>query len=139
VKLRLLKDNKGGVDQFVSALFVMLSLLALFVMISAGMKAMNAYNTLNDFGSELAVTVGNEGRCSDDRVEARYNELVSATGIKPDVEYSADYFDTETRKVQYGGTITLKLSMQTSISALHISLPIPVSITKSVTSEQYWK
>ena len=139
MKLRLLKDNKGGVDQFVSALFVMLSLLALFVMISAGMKAMNAYNTLNDFGSELAVTVGNEGRCSGDRVEARYNELVSATGIKPDVEFSADFFDAETKAVQYGSTITLKLSMQTSISALHISIPIPVSITKSVTSEQYWK
>lgn len=139
MKQRILKDKKGGVDQYVGALFAMLSLLALFVMISAGMKAMNAYNTLNDFGSELAVTVSNEGRCSDDRVEARYDELVSATGIKPDVEYSADYFDTETKTVQYGGTITLKLSMQTSISALHISLPIPVSITKSVTSEQYWK
>ena len=139
MKLRLVKDKKGGVDQYVSALIVMLSLLALFVMISEGLKTMNAYNTLNDFGSELAVTVGNEGRCSGDRVEARYNELVSATGIKPDVEYSADYFDTETKAVQYGSTITLKLSMQTSISALHISLPIPLSITKSITSEQYWK
>lgn len=136
---RLLRDRKGGVDQYVSALIAMLSLLALFVMISAGMKAMNAYNTMNDFGSELAVTVSNEGRCSGDRVEARYNELVTATGIKPDVEYSADYFDTETRTVQYGDTITLRLSMQTTISALHISIPIPLSITKSVSSQQYWK
>lgn len=136
---RLLRDRKGGVDQYVSALIAMLSLLALFVMISAGMKAMNAYNTLNDFGSELAVTVSNEGCCSGDRVEARYNELVTATGIKPDVEYSADYFDTETRTVQYGDTITLRLSMQTTISALHISIPIPLSITKSVSSQQYWK
>ena len=95
MKQRILKGKKGGVDQYVGALVAMLSLLALFVVISAGMKAMNAYNTLNDFGSELAVTVGNEGRCSGDRVETRYNELVSATGIKPDVEYSADYFDTE--------------------------------------------
>ncbi|WBY64706.1 DUF4320 family protein [Thermocaproicibacter melissae] len=136
---KLLKDKRGGVDQYVSAVIAMLTLLALFVMISAGMKAMNAYNTLNDFGNELAVTVGNEGRCSGERVSTRYNELVSATGITPNVEYTAEYVDSEARTVQYGDTITLRLSMQTSISALKISIPISLSITKSVTSQQYWK
>lgn len=137
--MRKLKDKRGGVDEYVSAIFVMLALVALFVVISAGMRAINEYNTLNDFGSELAVTVGNEGRCSGDKVEARYNELVSATGIRPDVEYSADYFDAQAQTVQYGGTITLNLSMQTSISAIKISVPLNLSITKSVSSQQYWK
>lgn len=137
--MRKLKDKRGGVDEYVSAIFAILALVALFVVISAGMRAINEYNTLNDFGSELAVTVGNEGRCSGDRVEARYNELVSATGIRPDVEYTADYFDAAAQTVQYGGTITLHLSLKSSISALKISVPLDLSVTKSVSSQQYWK
>jgi hypothetical protein len=137
--VKILHDKKGGVDQYLGALFAMLALIALFVALSAGMKAVNEYNTLNDFGSELAVTAGNAGCCSGDRVEARYNELVKATGLKPDVEYSAEYVDSSKRTVQYGGTITIKLSCDAKISALGISASVPLHITKTVESQQYWK
>lgn len=134
-----LKDRKGGVDQYVGALFSMLALLALFVALSAGMNALNEYHTLNDFGGELAIAAGNAGRCSGDRVEKRYQELVSATGVSPDVEYSADYVDPNEKTVQYGETITVNLSLNAKISALGISVPVPMHITKTAESQQYWK
>lgn len=137
--LKFLHDKKGGVNQYVGALIAMLVIIALFVVLSTGMKAINEYSTLSDFGNELSVTVGNEGRCAGDRVDARYKELASATGLEPDVEYSALYVDPEDRTVQYGDTITVNLSCDAKMSALGISVPIPLHVTKTVESQQYWK
>lgn len=139
-KLRhLLKNNRGGVSQFVAATISMLAIIILFLALTAGLKTFNEYGTLNDFGNQLVYVAGNTGRCSGDKLDTRYNELVSATGLKPTVTYSATYFNADNKTVQYGNIITMQLSLSTHISTVGISIPITLQVTKTAESQQYWK
>lgn len=137
--LQVLKNNRGGVSQFVAATISMLAIIMLFLALAAGLKAFNEYGTLNDFGNELVKTAANTGRCSGEKLTDRYDQLIASTGIKPTVTYSADYFNSDDKTVQYGNVITLQLSFNTNISAIGISIPITLQVTKTAESQQYWK
>lgn len=139
-KLRhILKNNRGGVSQFVAATISMLAIIMLFLALTAGLKAFNEYETLNNFGNELTKTAANTGRCSGEKLTDRYDQLAASTGIKPIASYSADFFNPDDKTVQYGNVITLQLSLDTHISAVGISIPITLQVTKTAESQQYWK
>lgn len=132
-------NNRGGVNQFVATIVSILAILMFFLALTAGLKAMNEYTTLNNYADQLAATAGNEGRCSGPALQSRYRELETATGLHPTVEYSASYFDTNQRTVQYGDTITVTLTLQTHVAAVGVSIPLNLQSVKSVQSQQYWK
>ena len=137
---QVLKDNAGGVNQFVATAISILVIVMFFIVLTAGMKAYNQYGTLNDFAGQLAITAGDAGRCTGDNLTKRYNELVNATGLAPDAEYSAErYVNTSLHTVQYGDTITVIVTLHTEVSAIGTHIPITLSLIKTAKSQQYWK
>lgn len=136
---RAVWNCRGGVNQFVSTIVSILAILMFFLALTSGLRAMNEYTTLNNFADQLAATAGNEGRCAGTALQGRYSELESATGLHPTVEYSASYFNSSQRTVQYGDTITVTVTLQTHVAAVGVSIPLTLKSAKSVQSQQYWK
>lgn len=136
---KLLKDNTGGVSQLIGAIFAMLAIIMVFVALIAGLKILNQYSTLNDFGNQLVQAAGREGQCNGATLDKRYGELVSATGLSPTAEWAATYYNSDDKTVQYGNTITLTLTLKTDLSAVGISIPLNLQVTKTAQSEKYWK
>lgn len=137
---KFFSDNDGGVSELVATTFSILAIIMFFLVICAGLGAMNKYTALNNFGDEMALQVSQAGRCTGAEVDRRYTELKNATGLSPIITYAADYFEGSTKKVQYGDSIGLTLVVDTQIKAFEgVAVPITLKIQKTTLSQQYWK
>lgn len=137
-RLKNLLKNQDGVSTTVSVLFGIL--ISAFIIVG-GINichAINEYSLLNDFANQLVQTAANEGKTSDGKIEKRYRELCQSSGITPtSFTFSADYWNAAEKKVQYGDTITLTMTLDTKMDLCE--LPLHFTITKSAKSQQYWK
>ena len=133
-----IKENRGS-GELIGAIFAMLLIAISIIVGIAGFKLINQQMTLSSFGNQLIRTVGQEGCTNDDRITARFAELSDSTGLSPSVSYDATYIAGSGTKVQYGDTIKMILTLDTKISAVGISIPVTLTVTKSAQSEIYWK
>lgn len=137
--MNLVKDNRG-ISQFVSAVVVVFVLIAVYIAITTGLKLHNEYTMLNDFALKLAEQAGNIGKCQGAEIDKRYDELSEVTGLSPTVKFEADYFNSTTKKVQYGDMIKVTVYWETELLNFNgFSIPISLIRSADTNSEQYWK
>lgn len=133
-----LKSNSGIAD-YVSALFGIFVLVFALIFVIAGVKLVNEYSTLNEFGEQLIKVAADYGRCAGSQIDDRYAQLSANTKLSPEVAFKADYQDAAKKTVQYAEEINLTLTWEAKLSVASFSLPVQMKITKTARSEQYWK
>lgn len=136
--IRLLKQKRGS-SELVGMVVVLLVMVALVVVSLAGIKLVNEYTTLNEFADQMIVTVSDEGRCGGAAIDSRYAKLSNTTGLSPEIQYTAAYVSAAKRTVQYGELIEMTVSHTAHLKALGIDVPVPLKVTKTALSKQYWK
>lgn len=138
IRIKKLAKNRDGISGTVSVLFGIV--LSAFIII-AGINvchALSEYSLLNDFANQLVQTAADEGTTSSDKLDKRYQELCDSCGITPTTyKFSADYYNTSQKTVQYGDTINLEMTLDTDMDLFE--LPLHFKIKKSAKSQQYWK
>lgn len=67
------------------------------------------------------------GKCEDEEIQKRFDQLVLATGLNPSCEITAESYVTRTgRSVQYGEAITIVLTLDiTEFGLGNFKIPIP--------------
>lgn len=139
---KLLKSNVGF-SQTVEVLFGSLILLMIVAIIIAVFGAVKTQTTLDSFADEMALKISMVGKCEDDEISGRYEQLVTATGLTPTIEVWADEYRPGTGKpVQYGEPIYLKIILDVKEIGLgNFKIPFgkPMECTRICQSEQYWK
>lgn len=138
-KLQRVLAEKRGSSELVGMVVVFLVMIALVVVFITGMKLVNEYTTLNEFADQMIVTVSDEGRCAGTAVDSRYAQLSHSTGLSPAIQYSASFTSAAKKTVQYGELIEITVSHTAHFTAIGIDIPVPLSVTKSAMSKQYWK
>ena len=136
--MKTLWDNRGS-SQLVAAVAAMFAILVLLFIGIAGVRLLNEYATLDSFANQYVRTAAQEGCTSNARIAAKLEELKESTGLHPVAAFSATYVSGSTTKVQYGDTITLNIKLDTELTAFRMSIPATLKLTKTATSEQYWK
>lgn len=137
--MNLLKD-KSGLSETVSMLGLVLICAIILSCILGVLAQMHKINLLDRFAHELILKASDIGACSGDEIEKRYEELVASTGLTPDYEFTATYFNIQKKTVQYGDTITLKLTLKTKLIGFsNFSIPQTLTTTSTEQSMQYWK
>lgn len=136
---RLLRD-KRGISEMIDVLIGIVAFVAVLVVSIGAYHAVNQYTILNNFATELIQTASDEGKTSDDKIQSRYNELAEATGMNPNVQFSADYWNSGATSVQYGDTIKLVATYDAAVLSVgKYSVPLHLTITKTTKSQRYWK
>lgn len=136
---KLLKCNSGS-SQLVAVIVIIPVVIMLVIIGITAIAYSNKYEQLDNFADELIAQAGAIGKCQGMSVDKRYDELANATGLSPEYEFDASYFDVLQKTVQYGDTITLKVTLETELIGFYgFSIPATLKRTKTTQSEQYWK
>ena len=129
------KRGEGYIDVVISVFVLMMVIvLALNVFSFLAIK-----QDMDYFAKEMIFTATAFGRTTVE-VNARYAELEAETGISPVVSWQANYHAASARTVQYGDTITVTLTYQTTLKGFG-AIPIPITLMAkhSGLSQMYWK
>ncbi len=129
------KRGEGYIDVVISVFVLMMVIvLALNVFSFLAIK-----QDMDYFAKEMIFTATAFGRTTVE-ANARYAELEAETGISPVVSWKANYYAVTARTVQYGDTITVTLTYQTTLKGFG-AIPIPITLTAkhSGLSQRYWK
>ena len=136
----LLKSNKAFADQYVAMTVSLLGIIMVMLIGFAGYDGIHQYSNLDTFADEMAQTVANCGKTKGTQVTSRYNQLSQNTGLKPTITYSANYYNSSQRTVQYGDTITVTAKARVEIKAFaDLKIPLDLTVQKTSQSQQYWK
>ncbi len=135
----ILKD-KRGVSNTITMLWAVVIcafLISIFIGISDQLHQLSA---LDQFADELVAKASLEGKCAGVELDERYAQLCESTKITPAVSFQADYYNSGKKRVQYGDSITVELSLQTKLIGWG-DYYVPITYTKKATSQsmQYWK
>ena len=135
---RIMRSQKGeGYIDVVVSVWIFSKLLALSLNV---FQFFTLKQDMDFFAREMAKTAAAYGQIQDG-TDARYAELVEETGLSPDTcTWTAAYFNTSQKKVQFGDPIRVKLTYKTHLKGFGI-FEIPVTLTAgySAVSEKYWK
>lgn len=134
-RIKALWNDRQGASQLVSTVVCTIVLLAILVVALEGMAFANKYIQLDHFAGELSQAAAQLGRCSGNELNEKREQLVDATGLNPEVSYSAVYFNNTEKTVQYGDSIKVTVRLDTKIFGQDVTL----TRAKNVQSEQYWK
>ncbi len=129
------KRGEGYIDVIISVfVLLMVIVLALNVFSFLSLK-----QDMDYFAKEMIFTATAFGRTTGE-VDARYSELETQTGLSVDVNWQAEYFSVSAGTVQYGDTITVTLTYQTTLKGFG-TIPVPITLTAkhSGLSQKYWK
>lgn len=139
-KLKAILRDKNGFSVTVGMMGVGIVLAMVFSCFLGVAAQMHKINVLDRFADEMAARAGQQGKCSGKSLDERYNELVEATGIKPTVEYAADYYNGSKQLVQYGDAITVKLTLESKLIGFgDFYIPMTLKTKSTEQSMQYWK
>ena len=134
-KILLNKRGEGYFDIVVTVLviaFVLVFAISIFGIVTAKQD-------LKYMCSELVECAAENGGVTS-AVETRFRELCEETGIAPDVQFSAIFYDSASGKVQLGDTITCTLTYDASLPGFgDFIIPLTVGATESGLSRVYWK
>lgn len=133
--LKAVVTDKKGISEIVGAVVGLMVLVMALVICIGGIKLVNQYTTLNEFGDQLIKVASDYGQCGGTVYTDTYQKLVSATTMSPIAEFTADFFNAGKKTVQYGEPIKLTLVWEANFGVI----PITMNITKIGRSEQYWK
>lgn len=135
--MKVLKNKKGEgyIDVAVAVLVIAFVLILVISVWSMATVKQDMTYMCNELLEVATVT----GKVSSE-VRIRYEELCVELGFRPNVYFSANYFDFGTGKVQLGDTITVSLSSRMTLPGFGgFEFPFDVEVSKSGLSRVYWK
>lgn len=135
----LLKDKNG----FANTIEMMGVSLLLAMLTIAGITLsgyIHNVTVLDRFADEMVAKAALEGKCRGTEIDARYEELAKSTGIRPDISFTAPYYDHAKQTVQYGDAITISAQIEVPIIGFG-DFVIRDTPTRRSTGQsmQYWK
>lgn len=131
--------NNKGVSNLTSTLVGLLSLTIMLVISITFITVVNVQTSLNEFGNQMIISCQNYGKTDGNEIDARYEQLENTLNISPTVTYSATYFNSIDKTVQYGDLITITLVLEYDINLLGFDETLQFEIVKTGLSEVYWK
>lgn len=137
-KLVSLIKNKRG-DGYIDVVISVLVSMMMIVLILNVFSFMTIKQDMDYFAKEIINCAAANGTTAG-KVNDRYYELVSETGLAPSVIWNTSYFNVSQRAVQLGDTITVTLTLRSSVRGLGvISIPVTLTAKHSGISQKYWK
>lgn len=109
--LKSLLRNKQGEISIQMLLYFPCLVLAIVIAINVGGQ-LHIISELDRFADEMATAAAREGKCKGEFLDRQYELLSNATGLSPQIEYDAPYYDTTNLSVQYGDPITVTVTLQ---------------------------
>jgi hypothetical protein len=135
VSLIMNKRGDGYIDVVISILVAMMMIVLILNIFSF----MTLKQDMDYFAKEMINCASANGTTSG-KVSARYYELMTETGIAPNVTWSTTYFNASQQTVQLGDTIQLTLTLQSSVRGFgRINIPVTLTAKHSGISQKYWK
>lgn len=134
--MKILKNSRGELTLNSAFMLLLVSMLVMLFLSVLGVASTSIQ--LRSAANELLRYTELRGRV-DSAVEAEARRLGQASGIDFEYIISADYL-SGTDKVQFGDTITIRLSAKRAMGIggiIHV--PIQVNATASGRSEKFWK
>lgn len=133
----LLKCRRG--DGYIDVVIAVLVCMMMVMLILNVFSFMTLKQDMDYFAKEIIHCAAANGTTAGE-VTDRYDELISETGITPDVVWDAAYFNSSQRTVQYGDTITVTLTLHSYVRGLGaVSIPVTLTAKHSGISQKYWK
>ncbi len=129
------KSGEGYIDVVVSV-FVIMMLLVLTINVFSFLAIKQ---DLDYYAHELVESACFSGRVSSEAFARRF-ELTTETGLFPSVNWQTTYFNSSTKTVQLGNTITVTLTCQKNLEGFGVfKIPITLTAKYSGLSQKYWK
>jgi len=129
----LIKSKRG--DGYIDVVISVLVAMMMIVLVLNVFSFLTLKQDMDYFAKEMITCAAANGTTTG-RVNTRYYELVSETGITPAVVWNTTYFNASQRTVQLGDTIQVTLTMSSSGI---FKIPITLTATHSGLSQKYWK
>lgn len=135
IKIVKSKRGDGYIDVVVTVLvFMMLLVLALNVFSFLTLK-----QDMDYYSKEMIYTATAYGKTTGE-VNVRKSELTEETGFSPVVSWQTTYFNSSSKTVQYGDSITVTLTYKTYFKGFGVfKIPITLTTKYSGLSMKYWK
>ena len=135
--IRAIKNKKA--ESYIDIVIMILVFAFILVFTMSAVKMAAVRQDLKYMCGELVECASVNG-CVGNEVQKRYEELCEEIGFRPDMSFSAEYFDVSSGKVQLGDTITCTLTYEASLTGFGGELfPLNVTVRVSGLSSIYWK
>lgn len=135
--IRAIKNKKA--ESYIDIVIMILVFAFILVFTMSAVKMAAVRQDLKYMCGELVECASVNG-CVGNEVQKRYEELCEEIGFRPDMSFSAEYFDVSGGKVQLGDTITCTLTYEASLTGFGGELfPLNVTVRVSGLSSIYWK
>lgn len=132
---KILKSKKGeGYIDIAIGVVCLAAFIALTLNIFAFVSVKTTLDRITDDLIEVATYTGTFGTEFNERVEVLQSEYFDFT-----VEYYADYYNTQYRRVQIGDDMGVRVTINTQLAGFGFALPMNVTVTRLGQSEHYWK
>lgn len=132
---KILKSKKGeGYIDIAIGVVCLAAFIALTLNIFAFVSVKTTLDRITDDLIEVATYTGTFGTEFNERVEVLQSEYFDFT-----VEYYADYYNAQYRRVQIGDDMGVRVTINTQLAGFGFALPMNVTVTRLGQSEHYWK
>ena len=136
--MRKLLSNKRG-DGYIEIAVAVLVIAFLLLLVISAWSLITLKQDMRYMCFELIDTATKTGKVGSE-VYSRFSELCAESGITPEIEFTAAYFDSTSGKVQLGDVISCKLTHNLVLKGFGgFTLPISVTVEQSGLSRIYWK
>ena len=136
-KINVIKNRRG--DGYIDVVVAVLVIMIMIVLTLNVFSFLTLKQDMDYFAKEMINCAAANGTTTG-RVNARYNELVAETGIRPVVTWNAAYFNAAQQSVQLGDTIQVTLTLRSAVRGLGaINIPVTLTARHSGLSQKYWK
>lgn len=130
------RRGEGYIDTVVSVMVIMM----LIVLSLNVFSFLTAKQDMDYFAREMVETAAVNGRTYCAETYIRYYELSGEVGFYPDYSWTADYYNTSYRQVQYGDTIRITVRYTKYLEDFGVfRIPVTMTATYSALSQKYWK
>jgi protein involved in sex pheromone biosynthesis len=134
----IVKSRRG--ESYIDVSIMVLCAMMLIVLALNTFSFFVVKQDLDFYAKEMIQAAAVSGKTTGPEIDNRRRELTAQTGLNPTVTFTATYFNSTQRTVQFGNTITVTLTYKTEFKGFGIfSIPITLTAKHSGLSQRYWK
>ena len=135
---KLIRSRRG--EMFIDVAVMVLCAMMIIVLAINTFSFFSIKQDLDYYAKEMIKVSTVAGKAAGTEINERKIELDAETGLTPTVSFSAAYFNAAARTVQFGETITVTLTYQTSFQGFGLfSVPVTLTAKHSGLSQRYHK
>lgn len=134
---KLLSSRKG--EMYMEAVITFIVLISFLVFAIGSFRVGVVKSTADSVADQLLETATFYG-CFSTEFQDKIDQLHETyPGLSFTVEYDADWYNVTLKRVQLGGTMTVKVNYEVVLKGFGTSIAIPLSTTRTGASENFWK